>query len=110
MSYLLSKRYYRDDIKADLKSLATYDTIVFLDYPLEVCLKGVESRIGKPRPDIPWKEDVFDLEFKQWIIDWFKNTRPWVLHLINKYQNSKDIVILHSREEGDAFVRSLSPL
>ena len=86
------------------------DTIVFLDYPLEVCLKGVESRIGKPRPDIPWKEDVFDLEFKQWIIDWFKNTRPWVLHLINKYQNSKDIVILHSREEGDAFVRSLSPL
>ena len=86
------------------------DTILFLDYPLEVCLEGVESRIGKPRPDIPWKEDVFDPEFKQWIIDWFKNTRPWVLHLINKYQDSKDIVILHSREEGNTFVISLSPL
>ena len=86
------------------------DTIIFLDYPLEVCLKGVESRIGKPRPDIPWKEDVFDPEFKQWIIDWFKNTRLWVLHLINRYQDSKYIVILHSREEGDAFIKSLSSL
>ena len=86
------------------------DTIIFLDYPLEVCLEGVESRIGKPRTDIPWKEDIFDPEFKQWIIDWFKNTRPWILHLIDKYQNIKDFIVLHSREEGDTFVESLSPL
>lgn len=61
---------------------------------------GVESRIGKPRDDIPWKEDVFDPEFKQWIIDWFKNIRPLLLLLIEKYKHVKNVVILHSREEG----------
>ena len=84
------------------------DTIIFLDYPLDVCLKGVESRIGKPREDIPWKEDIFDPEFKQWIIDWFKDTRPAVLSLLEKYKNTKNIVILHSREEGERFVNCLS--
>ncbi|MBR0295396.1 MAG: adenylate kinase [Bacilli bacterium] len=86
------------------------DTIIFLDYPLEVCLEGAESRIGKPRPDIHWKEDVFDPEFKQWIIDWFKNTKPLLLSLIEKYKHVKNVVILHSREEGEAFVNNLSPL
>ena len=86
------------------------DTIVFLDYPLEVCLEGAESRIGKPRPDIPWKEDVFDPEFKQWIIDWFENTRPRVLSLLEKYKSVKRVVILSSRKEGDEFINSLQQL
>lgn len=29
------------------------DTVFFLDYPLEVCLQGVESRIGRQREDMP---------------------------------------------------------
>ena len=65
------------------------DTIIFLDYPLDVCLKGVESRIGKPREDIPWKEDIFDPEFKQWIIDWFKDKRFEVLSLLEKYKTRR---------------------
>lgn len=86
------------------------DTIVFLDYPLEVCLEGAESRIGKPRTDIPWKEDVFDPEFKQWIINWFENTRPRVLSLLEKYKSVKRVVILSSRKEGDEFINSLQQL
>ena len=45
------------------------DTVFFLDYPLEVCLEGATSRIGKERVDIPWKEEEFDEEFRQWILD-----------------------------------------
>lgn len=86
------------------------DTIIFLDYPLDTCLQGIESRIGKPRTDIPWKEDIFDPEFKQWIIDWFKNTRPRVLSLLEKYKSVKRIVILSSRKEGDEFINSLQQL
>ncbi|MDY6430783.1 MAG: adenylate kinase [Bacilli bacterium] len=86
------------------------DTIVFLDYPLEVCLEGAESRIGKSRPDIPWKEDVFDPKFKQWIINWFENTRPRVLLLLEKYKSAKLVVILSSRKEGDEFINSLQQL
>ena len=36
--------------------LQACDTIIFLDYPLEICLKGIEERRGKPRNDIPWIE------------------------------------------------------
>ena len=86
------------------------DTIIFLDYPLETCLQGIESRIGKPRTDIPWKEDIFDPEFKQWIIDWFENTRPRVLSLLEKYKSVKREVILSSRKEGEEFINSLQQL
>ena len=82
------------------------DTIYFLDFPLEVALAGVESRIGKTRDDIPWREDVFDPEFRQWIIDWYKNTQPWVYHLIEKYKGSKNIVIFKTREEVDSYIES----
>ena len=83
------------------------DTVIFLDYSLEVCLSGVENRIGKPRPDIPWVEDEFDPEFKEWIINWFKNKKPIVLELLEKYKDSKNIIVLHSRKEGDIFVKEL---
>ena len=43
------------------------DTIIFLDYPLEVCLNGVKERKGKPRSDIPWIETEEDLEFIEYI-------------------------------------------
>ena len=34
--------------------IAACDTIFLLDYPVELCLEGVEERIGKPRTDMPW--------------------------------------------------------
>ena len=83
------------------------DTIFFLDFPLEDALKGVEQRIGKPRDDIPWKEDSFDPEFKQWIIDWYKNTQPWVYHLVEKYKDSKNIIVFKSREEMNSYLDKL---
>ena len=33
--------------------LAACDTVFYLDYPTEVCLRGAEARIGKPREDLP---------------------------------------------------------
>ena len=83
------------------------DTIYFLDFPLEVALAGVESRIGKPRDDIPWKEEAFDPEFKQWIMDWYKNTQPWIYHLIEKYKGSKNIIVFKSREEINSYLNKL---
>lgn len=29
------------------------DTVIFLDYPLEVCLEGIKTRRGKARTDMP---------------------------------------------------------
>ena len=43
------------------------DTVVFLDYPTEVCLEGIKSRKGKERSDIPWIEYGEDEEFIEFI-------------------------------------------
>lgn len=39
------------------------DTIFLLDYPVELCLSGVQARIGKKREDMCWIESEFDEEF-----------------------------------------------
>ena len=84
------------------------DTIIFLDYPLDTCLKGVESRIGKNRPDIPWVEDEFDSEFKEWIINWYNNTLPKVNELLDKYKNSKEIIRFKNRKEANDYINNMN--
>lgn len=43
------------------------DTVFLLDFPLEVCLAGAAARVGAKREDMPWVEEEFDEEFRQWI-------------------------------------------
>lgn len=83
------------------------DTIFFLDYPKDICLEGANSRIGKKRDDLPWIEEEFDKEFKEWIINWFIVTKPILIELINKYKKDKSIIIFKSREEANDFINSL---
>ena len=70
------------------------DTIVFLDYPLEVCLNGIKERRGKPRTDMPWieNEGEEDAEFIEFIKNYNAESRPKVMKLLDKYSN-KDIFI-----------------
>ena len=42
--------------------------VFFLDYPLEQCLEGAALRIGIKREDLPWIEEEFDPEFRQYIL------------------------------------------
>ena len=37
--------------------LQACDTVIFLDYPLNVCLDGIKERRGKARTDMPWIEN-----------------------------------------------------
>ena len=83
------------------------DLIIFLDFPLEDCLKAVEGRVGKVREDIPWVEDTFDPEFKEWIINWFKDNRPELCELLEQYKDTKTIKILKNRKEIDDFCKEI---
>lgn len=83
------------------------DTVIFLDYPVEVCISGVEERRGKPRPDMPWVEVEPDLEFIEFIKKYNAESRPKVIELLEKY-NEKNIIIFKSRAEADEYLRSLS--
>ena len=79
------------------------DTVFFLDYPLELCLKGVEERRGKARGDIPWIETEEDLEFTEFIKNFSMQNRPQIIDLLSKYTDKK-IYIFKTREEADLFL------
>ena len=81
------------------------DTIIFLDYPLDLCLEGAKERIGKKRDDIPWVEDEFDEEFKEWIINWRKDTLPMLELLLDKYKETKEIYIFSTRNEANEYLK-----
>ena len=83
--------------------MAACDTVLFLDYPLEVCLDGIKERRGKPRSDMPWIETEEDAEFIEFIKSYNEQQKPKVLELLKKYSD-KNIIILESREQADAFL------
>ena len=83
--------------------MAACDTVVFLDYPLDVCLDGIKERRGKPRSDMPWIETEEDSEFIEFIKNYNEQQKPKVLELLKKYSD-KNIIILESREQADAFL------
>lgn len=82
------------------------DTVIFLDYPVEVCLQGIKDRKGKPRTDIPWIETEDDEEFIQYIKDFNLQSRPQMMNLLSKYAH-KDIYIFKNRTEADEFLNNV---
>ncbi len=85
--------------------LAACDTVFLLDYPLELCLSGAQSRIGVKREDMPWIETEFDPEFRQWILDFSRDQMPEIRRLLGEY-SQKEVVVFRSREEAEAYLQS----
>ena len=83
--------------------MAACDTVLFLDYPLDVCLNGIKERRGKPRSDMPWIETEEDAEFVEFIKNYNEQQKPKVLELLEKYSD-KNIVIFKRREQADEFL------
>ena len=84
--------------------MAACDTVIFLDYPTELCLAGIRERQGKPRTDMPWVEDGDDEEFLVFVRNYHSDSRPAVLKLLEDYSN-KNVYIFHDRSEADAFLK-----
>lgn len=83
------------------------DTVFLLDYPLETCLKGATSRVGKKRDDMPWIEETLNEEFKQKILDFSKNKLPEIYNLLDKYKENKNIIIFKTREDSKEYLENL---
>ena len=83
------------------------DTVFLLDFPLEDCLLGAESRIGVKREDLPWIEENLNEEFRQVIIDFPKKKLPQIYELIEKYKMNKKIIVFKTREEADNYLEML---
>lgn len=87
------------------RRLERCDTVFLFDLPLSDCLAGVESRIGRKRPDMPGVETGFDPNFRQWIVDFRKNRLPGIMELLAKADCRK--IIFKSRGEADAYLDSM---
>ncbi len=76
------------------------DTVIFLDYPTELCLAGAAARVGQQREEIPWVEEALDPAFAQWIRDFSERAdgRERICRLIEQYKACRDIHICTSRE------------
>lgn len=82
------------------------DTVFWLDFPVEVCLSGALSRIGKPREDLPWVETAPDEEFLDSIRKFSIWGRPEIVRLLQQAEG-KQIHLFRTREESAAFLASL---
>ncbi len=95
---------YFDTMK---KRVEMCDTIIFLDYPVELCLESVKKRIGNKREDIPWIEEEFDPEFKEWIKTFPTKIKPRIMELLSEYRDRKKIVIFKSRNDSEQYLKGI---
>ena len=83
------------------------DTVIFLDYPSDVCLDGINERKGKPRSDLPWIEsEEDDAEFIEFIKNYNSQSRPQVIELLEKYPH-KDIYVFSNRTKAEEFLTEI---
>ena len=85
------------------------DTVFLLDYPLSVCLEGAASRIGTVREDLPWVEQEFDPEFRQWIEEFPQTQLPRIYALLEQFGSGKQISVFHSRREAALWMQRHFP-
>lgn len=82
------------------------DTVFLMDFPLEVCLAGAAARVGTKRDDLPWVEEEFYEEFRQWIVDFPNVALPHIYQMLDKY-SGKNVIIFKSRQEADEYLQKL---
>lgn len=83
------------------------DTIIFLDYPNDVCIDGIKRRVGMKHDDLPWIETELDDQFLDFVAHFNTDSRENILHLLHKYKD-KNIVILKNRNDADNYLIQLS--
>ena len=87
--------------------LKACDTAIFLDYPIKICLEGIQERRGKKRSDMPWIETEVDEEFVKFVKGFNEHQKPEIIEQLDKY-NDKNIIVFKDRGQADDFLASLS--
>ena len=67
--------------------ISVCDTVFLFDLPVEVCLDGAISRLGKERYDMPWIDNELDPNLKREIEEFPNKNLPTIYALIDKYKD-----------------------
>lgn len=80
------------------------NTIIFLDFALDDCIKGIRERTNQKRDDIPWIQNEQDGEdLIEWIKEFDIRECPIILEILNSF-NGK-VIILKTKEEVSEFLK-----
>jgi adenylate kinase family enzyme len=87
------------------------DAIIFLDFPVYICLWRVLKRqikyIGKTRPDMGKEcRERFSFAFIWWVVGYAKTKRPQIMAKLSELRE-KQIFILKSKKEVDRFISNI---
>ncbi len=86
--------------------LRAADTVMFLDYPEDLCMAGVMARMGQVRPDMPWTENALDPQLVSQVRSYAAQNRPALLSLFQKYPE-KQILTFADRAQADRWLSEL---
>ncbi len=89
--------------------LSACDTVFLFDLPVEVCIDGAISRLGKKRYDMPWIDTELDPNLKKEIEDFPSKNLPTIYTLLEKY-NDKNIIVFRHRAEADEFLNTIQEI
>lgn len=81
------------------------DTVFWLDYPLEVCLAGIESRRNQPREDMPWIETERDEDFISYVKNFNATRKPAMTKILGA--SGKKIIVFKNRTDAANFLQTL---
>lgn len=87
------------------KRVLACDTVIFLDYPEDVCMEGIAERIGKARTDCPFTETEPDPELTETVRNYRTDCRPEVLSLMERYPD-RCWLVLENRPQADSWLRA----
>lgn len=82
------------------------DTVFWLDYPLDICLQGIEARRGTKREDMPWVETEPDDEFIEFVKNFGRDKHP-IMQRTLAQSAGKEIYVFKSRTEADCFLKKV---
>lgn len=83
--------------------LRAADTVIFLDYPEDVCMAGIVGRVGEERPDMPWTESALDPELVAMVKNYARDNRPVLLDLLRRYAD-RQVLVFTDRTRADRWL------
>ena len=86
--------------------LRAADTMIFLDYPEDVCMAGIVGRVGEERPDMPWTESALDPELVAMVKNYARDNRPVLLDLLRRYAD-RQVLVFTDRTRADRWLSEL---
>lgn len=86
--------------------LRAADTVIFLDYPEDVCMAGIVGRVGEERPDMPWTESALDPELVAMVKNYARDNRPVLLDLLRRYAD-RQVLVFTDRTRADRWLSEL---